>query len=114
MAIGVAAIIQELVPMFSVQSFKQELLRTIIAANLSFRIVEHPQFCHLVNMLRSNVVVPSAATLKHAVHEEAINTHLEIQRAIPQNVQVYLATDTWTSINGLAFVGTTIHYIDNN
>ena len=65
-------------------------------------------------MLRSNVVVPSATTLRHAVCEEAINTRLEIQRAIPQNVQVHLATDTWTSTNGLAFAGTTIHYIDNN
>ena len=60
------------------------------------------------------MVVPSAATLKCAVREEAINTRLEIQQAIPQNVQVHLVTDTWTSTNGLAFARTTIHYIDNN
>ena len=95
--------------MFSVQSFKQELLRTVIAANLLFRTVEHPQFHRLVNMLRLNVVVPSVASLRRAVPEETINTRLEIQRAIPQNVQVHLATDTWTSTNGLAFARITIH-----
>ena len=65
-------------------------------------------------MLQLNTVVPSANTLRRAVHDEAIKTGLEIQRAIPQNVQIHLATDTWTSTNGLAFVGTMMYYINRD
>lgn len=102
------------VPSFSVETFKQELLKTVIAADLSFRTVEHPQFRRLVNVLRPNVIVPSANTIRRAVKEHTGNIISEIQKAIPSGIQVHLATDTWTSTNGLAFAGTTIHYIDKN
>ena len=103
-----------MVPSFSTEIFKQELLKTVIAADLSFRTVEHPQFRRLVNVLRSNVVVPSASTVRRAVEDHTGNIILEIQKAIPSGIYVHLATDTWTSTNGLAFAGTTIHYIDKN
>ena len=65
-------------------------------------------------MLHPNTVVPSSNTLRRAVNDEAINTGAEIHQTIPRNIQIHLATDTWTSTNGLAFAGTTIHYIDKD
>ena len=103
-----------MVPSFSTETFKQELLKTVIAADLSFRTVEHPQFRRLVNVLRSNVIVPSASTMRRTVEDHSGNIILEIQKAIPSGIQIHLATDTWTSTNGLAFAGTTMHYIDKN
>jgi len=63
-------------------------------------------------MLRSNVVVPSANTLRRSIHDYFQGIIAGLNRIIPRATQVHIATDTWTSPNELAFAGTTVHFID--
>ena len=97
---------------FSSNTFRQQLLKTIIAADLSFRTVEQPEFRALLHMLRPNINIPSATTLRRLVDDNTSSIILQIQKSIPAGVQVHIATNTWTSTNGLAFAGTSIHFIN--
>jgi len=63
-------------------------------------------------MLSSNVVVPSANTLCRSIHDYSQGIIAGLKYIIPRATQVHLATDTWTSPNGLAFTRTTVHFID--
>jgi len=100
------------IPEFTTEAFQQELVKTVVIANLLFRTVENPQFRRLIIMLGSNVVIPSANTLRHSIHEYSQGIIAGLKRIIPRATQVHIATDTWTSPNGLAFAGTTVHFID--
>ena len=89
-------------------------MKTIVTANLPFRRIAHPQFGRLINLLRSNIIVPSPNTLRRTIHKYAHTIHLQLKDLIPRNMQVHLATDTWMSPNGLAFAGTTVHFLHDN
>ncbi|KAF8415146.1 hypothetical protein EV426DRAFT_541764 [Tirmania nivea] len=86
----------------------------MITPNLLFRIVENIQFRRLINILRPNAIILSPSTIHHAVHNYAQNIISELKDIIPQNVQVYIMTDTWTSPNRLAFARTTVHFLDSH
>jgi len=73
----------------------------VVIANLPFQTVENPQFRRLINMLRSNVVVPSANTFRRSIHDYSQGIIAGLKRIIPQATQVHIATDTWTFPNGL-------------
>lgn len=92
--------------------FKRELIKTIIAANLPFRTIEHPQFQQLLTLLRPGLHVPSAITLRRGIHNYATEVQRNLTKSLPEDTFLHLATDCWTSPNNLAFMGTTIHYID--
>jgi len=100
------------IPGFTTEAFQQEFVKSVVIANLPFRTVENPQFCRLINMLRSNVVVPSANTLRRSIRDYSQCIIAGLKRIIPRATQVHIATDTWTSPNGLSFAGTTMHFID--
>jgi len=100
------------IPGFTTETFQQELVKTVVIANLPFRTVENPQFRYLINMLHSNVIVPSANTLRRSIHDYSQGIIMGLKRIIPWAIQVHIATGTWTSTNGLAFAGTTVHFID--
>lgn len=99
-------------PGFTTEAFHHELVKTVISANLPFRTVEHSQFRRLSNVLRAKAVIPSANTLRRSVHDYAMGIITDLKEIIPRTVQVHVATDTWTSPNGLAFAGTTVHFLD--
>ena len=63
-------------------------------------------------MWHSNVVVPSANTVRSSIHDYSHGIIVGLKRIIPRTTQVHIATDTWTSPNGLAFAGTTVYFID--
>jgi hypothetical protein len=48
---------------FKKEVFKHKLMKMVIAANLPFRILEHPQFYRLLNLLRPNTYIPSPTTI---------------------------------------------------
>jgi len=43
-----------------------------------------------------------------------ITVHQKLKKALPEDTFLHLATDYWTSPNKLAFMSTTLHYIDQN
>ena len=86
----------------------------VIAANLPFRTLEHPQFHHLLNLLRPKTHIPTPTTIRRSIHEYRKEVHQKLRKALPKDTFLHLTIDCWTSSNKLAFMGTTLHYIDQN
>jgi len=101
-----------LVPQFSDDISQHELMKTVIASNLPFRTIEHPQFHCLLNVLWARIHIPPATTLRRNIYDYAAEIHGKLKRSLPQETLRHIATDCWTSSNKLAFMGTTLHYID--
>ena len=99
---------------FSPDIFHRELWKTVIATNLPFRTLEHPQFHNLLQVLRPGVQIPSATTIRRSIHQYAEEVQRKLQQSLPEDTFIHLATDCWTSPNKLAFMGTTLHYIDHD
>jgi len=89
-------------------------MKTVIAANLPFRTLKHPRFHHLLNLLRPNTHIPSPTTIRRSIHKYGKEVHQKLKKALPEDTFLHLATDCWTSPNKLAFMGTTLHYMDQN
>jgi len=101
-----------LVPQFSDYIFQHELMKMVIASNLPFRTIEHPQLHHLLNVLRPRIHIPSATTLRRNIYDYAAEIQEKLMRSLLQHTLFHIATDCWTSPNKLAFMGTTLHSID--
>jgi len=63
-------------------------------------------------MLHSNLVIPSANTFRRSTPAYSHGIIAGLKDIIPGATQVYIATDTWTSPNGLVFSGTPVYFID--
>jgi len=59
----------------------------MVITNLPFRIVGNPQFRYLINILRSNVVVPSANTLRRSIHDYFQGVIMWLKRKILRATQ---------------------------
>ena len=68
----------------------------------------------LINLLRLNITVPLANTLRRTIHDYAQTIHLQLKDIITRNVPVHAVRDTLTSTNGLAFAGMSVHVLDDN
>jgi len=101
-----------LVTQFGDDILQHELQKTVIASNLPFRTIEHPQFHRLLNVLRPRIHIPSATTLRRNIYDYAAEIQGKLMRSLPQDTLLHIATDCWTSPNKEAFMGTTLHYID--
>jgi len=89
-------------------------MKTVIAANLPFRTLEHPQFHHLLNLLRPNTHIPLLTIIRRSIHEYGKEVHQKLKKTLLGDTFLHLTTDCWTSPNKLVFMGTTLHYIDQN
>jgi len=101
-----------LVSQFSDDILPHELMKTVIASNLPFRTFKHPQFHHLLNVLRPRIHIPSATTLRRNIYDYAVEIQGKLKRSLLQDTLLHIATDCWTSPNKLAFMGTILHHID--
>jgi hypothetical protein len=87
----------------------------VIRNDLPFAIVESADVRLMLKRLRSDIVVPSADTLKR----EIMNRHREESACVGDRLRnasgkISLTLDCWTSPNTKAFMGITAHYIDAN
>jgi len=87
-------------------------MKMVIASNLRFRSIEHPQFHRLPYVLRHRIHIPSASTLRRNIYDYAAEIQSKLKRSLPQDTLFHIAKDCWTSSNKLAFMGTILHYID--
>jgi len=67
---------------FSEEVFKHELMKTVIAANLPFRTLEHHQFHHMLNLLLPNTHIPSPTTIQWSIHDYRKKVHQKLKKAL--------------------------------
>ena len=82
-----------LVPQFSDDIFQHELMKTVIASNLPFQTIEHPQFHRLLNVPRPRIHIPSATTLRRNIYDCSAEIQGNLKRSLPQATLLHIATD---------------------
>jgi hypothetical protein len=99
---------------FSPGELRKRLLRWVVRSDQPFSTIEDPDFRLMLDLLKPEIVVPSANTIKN----EIMKTYEEMKARIGDRLcnagcKISLTLDCWTSPNTKAFLGITGHYIDN-
>jgi len=84
----------------------------VIASNLAFRTIEHPQFHRLLNVLKPRIHIHRVTPLRRNIYDYAVEIQGKLKRSLPQDTLLHIAIECSTSPNKLVFMGTTFHYID--
>jgi hypothetical protein len=90
------------------------LVDWVVRSDQPFTVVEDPQVLSLLRWLKPDIVVPYANIIKNAV----MKTYEEMRVCIGDRMcnagsKISLTLDCWTSPNGKAFLGITVHCIDD-
>lgn len=103
-----------LVPhVFNQKRLDLELVEWIIAAELPFRIVDHPKFKILVKDLCPRYFLPNRKKIAKGLWELYDIKKATIKSVISET-RVSITTDTWTSIQNINYMVITAHFIDSN
>jgi hypothetical protein len=95
------------------EAFRECLVKWIVVKGQPFSEIDAPPFCEMVGLLNSDANVPSNDTVKHDIGR-CFGEGKERMRATLQGAPDCLSfvIDAWTSPSMLAFLGTTVHWID--
>ena len=94
------------------KNIHEAILYWVVKRDQSFLEVESEEFRKL---FQEGVKLPSADTLKRQIMDTFKTKRTEIITIMQKNTsKVSFTTDCWTSPNNIAFMGVTVHYIDEN
>ena len=98
---------------YSPELFRALLIKFIVRTNQSFVVVETPELVELLTLLRPDVHVPSADTVRRAI----IATYIEAVEKVKEKLlhiegKVNCTCDLWTSPANKSYMAVTIHYLD--
>jgi hypothetical protein len=100
---------------YSHDVFREALAKWIVATDQPFTAVDHPSFQELVYLLHPDAKLPSNDTARRDI-AKLFKEEKERVGALLRDAPGCLSftADVWTSPNGLAFLGITVHWIDWN
>jgi hypothetical protein len=101
--------------LFSQELFEERLIKWIVKNDQPFTEVESTGFKELLTLLKPNLSIISANTVKRRIMDNFDVKQSEM-KLIFENLdsKVSFTTDCWTSPNNLAFMGVTAHYINED
>ena len=96
---------------FTQAAWREQLIVFLISSNLSFRVVEHPEFRKAMLMLRPDLDIPH----RTYVHTHLTNLYENVQSQLlsdlPESAKVSIALDGWQSPFNKSFLAITVYYI---
>ena len=102
-------------PSFSIGLFEEYLVDWIVLNDQPFTVVESESFIKLLKLLKHNLKIVSADTIRRRIlakFDEKSKERKQIYQDL--DCKVSFTTDCWTSPNTIAFMGVTAHYIDED
>jgi hypothetical protein len=85
-----------------------------VLAHIPWNAISNLELRWSYNTLRSELVLPSASTLRNICRREYTLTVDAIKKQLPSTNKVSLALDGWTSTNKLAIMSVIAYYMDRN
>jgi len=85
-----------------------------VSAQVPWNAMSNLELRRSYNVLRSELVLPSASTLSNICWREYSLTVDAIKKQLPTRNKVSLALDRWTSTNKLAILSVIAYYMDRN
>lgn len=100
---------------FSQELFEERLIKWIVKNDQPFTEVESTGFKELLTLLKPNLSIVSANTVKRRIMDTYDVKQSEMNLMFQKlDSKVSFTTDCWTSPNNLAFMGVTAHYINED
>jgi len=91
------------------------VINFIIGFQMPFSVVGNIWFKELCNVFDSRYTLPTCQSLQNQIHQIFEDRRNLIAKELSElTVKVSLTADIWTSITNQAYLGVTIHYINNN
>jgi hypothetical protein len=85
----------------------EQVLRIIVAGNLSFSFAENPEFVALLRHAYPDCNIPNRRSVAKALKKAAKDERVALREEVTTNdSKVNIALDAWTSNNNIAFLGT--------
>ena len=85
----------------------EQVLRIIVAGNLSFSFAENPEFIALLQHAYPDCNIPNRRSVAKALKKAAKEERVALRDELTTNdSKVSVALDAWTSNNNIAFLGT--------
>lgn len=103
--------------MFSQDLLLKKLLTFITVARLPFRILEHPEFKDLVDVIQlaqSKINLPSARTARRYLDTTVQEQQKKVLERLPDESRLSIALDCWTSPFNQAFMAITGYFLDRD
>lgn len=103
--------------MFSQDLLLKKLLTFITVARLPFRILEHPEFKDLVDVIQlaqSKINLPSARTARRYLDTTVQEQQKKVLERLPDESRLSIALDCWTSPFSQAFMAITGYFLDQD
>ena len=101
--------------MFTQQGFRESLVHWIVSTDQPFTVVETDSFKEMIKLCNKNAAIPSADTVKGDILEMFKQKRDVLRTKLHDfDCRMSFTLDGWTTPNNKAFLGITIHYIDNN
>jgi hypothetical protein len=91
----------------------EKLVRWITVNDVTFNVVDDPNFREMIHTMNPAAVVPSKDTIRREI-DRRFGEEKKRVRSMLQGVpgRLSFAVDAWTSPNMRAFLGITVHWID--
>lgn len=87
----------------------EQVLRIIVAGNLSFSFAENPEFVALLRHAYPDCNIPNRRSVAKALKKAAKDERVALREEMMMNdSKINIALDAWTSNNNIAFLGTYI------
>ena len=84
----------------------EQVLRIIVAGNLSFSFAENPEFVALLRHAYLDCNIPNRRSVAKALKKAAKDERVALREELMNNdSKVSIALDAWTSNNNIAFLG---------
>ncbi|KAJ5267276.1 hypothetical protein N7478_010084 [Penicillium angulare] len=117
---GIDQLVKEMPSGPAKQSFSQDqlskaILSFITTAHLPFRLIEHPQFRNLVDIIQqasTKITVPSARTIRRCLDLVVSESQKQTLAKLPNGSRLSIALDCWTSPFQQAFMAVTGYFLD--
>ncbi len=90
------------------------MLKTFVATNTPFSVVEHLEFENLIQLLRDDAELPSRKRLRYLLDRCYNAVQGELLPGLGEHTKVSIALDCWMSPNNLSFLGVTCYYISES
>ncbi|CAJ0855644.1 2981_t:CDS:2, partial [Entrophospora sp. SA101] len=92
-----------------------KLVNWIAMDTLPFTIVESPAFHEFISSLNEKYAIPSRLSVKNIIVTKFNRARIQIKQQFEKfDSKVSFTTDIWSNLSNEAFIGITVHYIDNN
>ena len=97
------------------ENLEDALVKWVVKDDQSFVVIESEEFKDLLQLIKPGIRLPSSETLKRRIINKFETKKEELYIAMQTNrSKISFTTDCWTSPNNIAFMGVTMHFIDEN